>query len=747
MRKSLKIALFVIALVFVAIFAISCGGNDDENYTSIQTPNLEYKDGAYMVTVSSDVKSIDISSLFTASENATFVIANNKNFDAPMGCDVALSEGNNTFYVKVTDVKKNEAVYTFVITRKKMCVVKFNTNGGSEIPDIQCDAGRIIEAPVSLKPGYSLKWDYDFNNPITESVIINAIWTANTYKITVDGTDTVVDVVYGQKPTITNPEKAGYKFTGWQYNEANFDVSKEYTVVGDITIKPVFVAQNYTINYITIGGTNNNPTTFTVEDEIVLSELIWNISDGDTVIHEFAGWYKDAEYTIPVSKIDKGTIGTIDLYAKWNIKDIPEEKIETTITFNAPGYDCDGTTQVVVSGDEYSLPKLEKDGYLFAGWKTDDDKISVQASGVWGVKQSTITLVPNWIKRNYSITYILNDGTNNDGNVDSYTITDTIELLAPTKQYSEFGGWFLDELYENSITTIEEGTFGDLILYAKWNEITYEVTFDTDGGEISQEKQTVVLGGKYTLVVPVKLGYKFEGWYDGENNIPVEGDWLKESNVTVIAKWSIETYTIEYNLDGGSVEGLVDNYTVITDDITLPIPTREGKIFLGWSVNNGPIAKEMIIVKGSAGNKTCTAHWCDDQAKNGFIYSISDGLATVVGYNGVVGANVVIPEEYNGCKVVAIGNNAFSGYGKKLESLASSSSFTTFFIPDTITRIGANAFTECADLKVQLTNGDDEKIEAWVEKLVIESGNEQVLDVIRGKRPAIGWRPYTKPKN
>ncbi len=744
MRKSLKITLFAVILAIIAIFAVSCG--EKENYTSIETPNLEYKDGAYTVNVSSDVTKFDLSSLFTISENASFIVSKLEDFSETIECEVSLVDGSNRYYVKVTDKNKNEKVYQFVIVRSKLCTVTFNVNGGSEIPVIQCEEGRILEAPVSLKPGYALEWDYDFSKPITESITINAKWTANSYKITIEGTDEIVNVTFGTKPTLTAPEKKGYKFTGWQYNGATFDDTQSYNIDSDITIKPLYEIQKYSINYITIGGNNTNPTTYTVEDEIVFMALTWATGENDTVIHEFAGWFKDADFTEPFEKIEKGTTGSVDVYAKWTITDIPEEKIETTITFNAPDFDCNATTQVVVVGEEYTLPKLEMNGYIFAGWKTEDGTIIVQATGIWAVDREEITLVPSWTKRAYSINYILNGGTNNAQNVDTYYITDTVTLYNPEKQYSGFGGWYTDEELENPITEISEGTYGDITLYAKWEEITYDVTYDANGGEISQDKQTITLGGNYTLIIPVKLGYKFDGWYIGETFVETTGVWTHEAEATLVAEWSLETYKLEHSLDGGVVEGWIDSYTVLTENITLPIPTKEGKEFLGWSVNNGPITKNMVLVKGSVGDRVYIAHWCDSQADNGVVYSINNGVATVVGYKGVVGKNVTIPSEYNGFKVVAIDNNAFSGYGIELEKIQSGSSFTTLVIPDTITRIGANAFTECDDLKVQLANADEDEINAWVEKLVIESGNDHVLDVIMGKRPAIGWRVYYKPE-
>lgn len=747
MRNNVKLIFLAVFVALIAIFAVSCG--DIEDYTSIETPNLEYKDGAYTITVSSDVTVFDLSSLFKISENASFFVAESENFDNPIGFEVTLKDGANQYYVKVKDKNNNEAIYKFIIKRKNLYTVTFNTNGGSEVPQIVCEEGQFLEAPVSLKPGYTLNWDYDFTSAINSDVTINANWTANKYqiKIVFEGMESITKVVFGEKPSITAPEKIGYKFTGWEYNGNAFDATQNYLIDANITVKPVFEAQKYTINYITIGGTNSNKTTYTVEDEIVFVPLTWEITDGDTVVHEFAGFYKDSDFTEEITKIEVGSSGSIDVYVKWNITDIPEEKIETTITFNAPDFDCNGTTQVVVVGDEYTLPRLEMNGYIFSGWKTEDGAVSVQASGIWALDSEAVTLVPIWTKRAYSITYILNNGTNNDLNVDSYYITDTVELLNPTKQYSSFAGWYLDESFEEPITQIAEGTYGDIIVYAKWETVTVTVNYDANGGQISQESQAVTLGGSYSLITPVKLGYKFDGWYDNETKIELEGVWTKEEQTTLVAKWNLETYSITYELDGGAIEGTVDSYTVETNTFTLPTPTNGDKIFLGWSINNGPITTKMILTKGSVGDRTYVAHWCNVEADNGVVYSINDGVATVVGYKGVVGKNVVIPSEYNGCRVVAIGNNAFSGYGLELEKINSGSSFTTFYIPSTITRIGANAFTECDDLKVQLSNADEKEINAWVENLVIESGNGHVLDVIMGKRPAIGWKVYYKPEN
>ena len=90
---------------------------------------------------------------------------------------VELIDGDNVFYVLETC--GNEAKLYTITIRRDLHTVKFNTNGGSNVDTMIVKTGDTISAPVSKKDGYGLlSWDYDFNSPITEDIIINANWTA-----------------------------------------------------------------------------------------------------------------------------------------------------------------------------------------------------------------------------------------------------------------------------------------------------------------------------------------------------------------------------------------------------------------------------------------------------------------------------------------------------------------------------------------------------------------------------------------
>lgn len=103
------------------------------------------------------------------------------------------------------------------------------------------------------------------------------------------------------------------------------------------------------------------------------------------------------------------------------------------------------------------------------------------------------------------------------------------------------------------------------------------------------------------------------------------------------AKWSLETYDIVVELNGGlfaAGESIPNSYDVNTQTITLSTPTKSGYNFLGWYTSidfSGASITE--IATGSTGNVSLYAKW---------------DLATYnIAYNGGYGAVPVdMPQTY-----------------------------------------------------------------------------------------------------
>ena len=99
-------------------------------------------------------------------------------------------------------------------------------------------------------------------------------------------------------------------------------------------------------------------------------------------------------------------------------------------------------------------------------------------------------------------------------------------------------------------------------------------------------------------------GYKFVGWSE-------EIDKTVKGNKEYIAMWEPIEYTIEYDLDGGKIEGInPTKYTIESTNITLNNPTKEGYKFLGWKEEKEEKINEIVTIeKGSTENRKYTAKW------------------------------------------------------------------------------------------------------------------------------------------
>ena len=101
---------------------------------------------------------------------------------------------------------------------------------------------------------------------------------------------------------------------------------------------------------------------------------------------------------------------------------------------------------------------------------------------------------------------------------------DEIILTAPTASI-EFLGWYLDhDATSNQVIKIEKGTTGDLILYAKWEEVVVpdvysKINYVLDGGTNDENNPQEYLEGVSTKLYPAeKPGYVFVGWSKDKGN-------------------------------------------------------------------------------------------------------------------------------------------------------------------------------------------------------------------------------------
>jgi len=148
----------------------------------------------------------------------------------------------------------------------------------------------------------------------------------------------------------------------------------------------------------------------------------------------------------------------------------------------------------------------------------------------------------------YTITYVLDGGTNNRENPSSYTSDmDTIVLKEPVKSGYTFDGWYTDAAYTTKVTSIEKGSTGDITLYAKWNDAASSEPIPTVEIKASDGNVVVGLNGSYYTETEDKIlnrlnEIRLEACKEGVIN-PATGKPLTEADYRPL-KWSSDLEAI-----------------------------------------------------------------------------------------------------------------------------------------------------------------------------------------------------------
>lgn len=207
------------------------------------------------------------------------------------------------------------------------------------------------------------------------------------------------------------------------------------------------------------------------------------------------------------------------------------------------------STKVCVANQKEKLSKnkFEKKGCTFAGWNTQADGKGKQYDENAYVKNiaeadQTITLYAQWKVVKYQIKYNLNDGKNNKKNPKTYTVdSNTVKLAKPSRKGYVFKGWYRDKKFKKKVTAIENGSAGNVTLYAKWAKEKYTITYNLNGGKNNKKnpKTYTVTSKTIKFLKPSKKGYVFKGWYRDKKCTKKVTSIKKGSTgkMTLYAKW------------------------------------------------------------------------------------------------------------------------------------------------------------------------------------------------------------------
>lgn len=272
----------------------------------------------------------------------------------------------------------------------------------------------------------------------------------------------------------------------------------------------------------------------------------------------------------------------------------------------------------------------------------------------WAVV-SSIVLTVTTNETDYTLSYNANGGSGAPSSqtgtgVGSYTFP--ISNAKPTRSGYTFLGWSLSSTataasYQpgGSITL----TASD-ILYAVWKANTYTVSYNANGGSGAPSNQTKTYGVTLTLsnTKPTRTGYTFSAWNTAQNGSGTSyapgGSYTANAAVTLYAQWTVNTYVVTFDAQGGSVTPASKSVTYGQPYGALPVPERPGYRFDGWftAADGGTqVTAETVVAVTAA--QTLYAHWTVQSIVRvmGADGALHDGIVTVKGADGAMHVGIV----------------------------------------------------------------------------------------------------------
>ncbi len=447
----------------------------------------------------------------------------------------------------------------------------------------------------TVQKGYTVKWEEFTLSPA--DITVNAVFAPITYNIEYTGVigatnpNPTTYTIEDESIVLQDAQSDYYDFLGW-FVENRKVTTLPTDTVSDIIVEAKWQPKTFVIEYLNLKGADasNLPTSYTVESASI---TLPNIS---VDYYTFNGWTD--QNGNPITTISTGSHGSLTLSASFT-------PIEYKITYNnTKGIDLSNYPTSYNVESKFYLDSPEIDHYTFNGWFNDEgEKIHLVVN-----LHGDLNLTAKFTPKTYFINYI--DNISSRLNPTTYTVDDApIVLKNDSRSYYNFLGWY--DGNNNRVYEIDTAKGGNLLLYAKWEAISFNITYsNTMGVNISELPTSYTVEQSVALPNIARKYYKFLGWYNSEDRSIGYTSTTNPTNLTLTAKWEAIEYTITYK-DLNNIEidktNLTYKYTTESEDIVLPIPTKNGYHFKGWLDDFGTIIKK--IPSGSGGNITFTPYF------------------------------------------------------------------------------------------------------------------------------------------
>lgn len=515
------------------------------------------------------------------------------------------------------DMPKNGVELKAQYKTLRNIVVNNGTYTVNGTDDKQAVEGDKIAIKAAERPGYQfVRWEVVPDNvTITgvnneeatftmpnENVELKARYN-KLYTITVDGGHAdVTSALTGKEITVDADVPDGKKFMGWKAEGITLTPaqrqSKHITFFmpeGNVTL----TAEYKTLHTVTVIGANGTstvlPDTYIEGDMVTVNAEKYGIPAG-----EFDHWESN-DIRLITDKWQSPTL-TFKMVDK-NVTLTAVPKTLFTITVTGGTVNGESTTARVKAGDWVTIKAENKgDDWKFIEWKlTGPENFTLDTSQPtvqFQMPSGNVTLEA--VQMEYR-TVTINNG--NSSTVNEKALHgDSITVTADEVDGKRFAYWEVTgpdgtkKLTDKKITvTVPEG---DITLTAKYNEL-YTVTVD-------DEIVGAFIEGEW---VPIKANVpedrKFEGWtspdtllnelHGNENNAEFKL-LMPGHNVTLNATTS-QRYYVTVNDEGNELNPSEKTEVAAGDLFYLEAAGRDGWEFIGWTVDNEDVAKQLDLTK------------------------------------------------------------------------------------------------------------------------------------------------------
>ena len=497
-------------------------------------------------------------------------------------------------------------------------------------------------------------------------------WTPLVYSVHFDGNgatsgsmnNQVFAYDIAQNLYANNYVRTGYSFAGWNTavdgsgqsfaNEAEA-LMLTTTPNAVVTLYAQWTPVAYSITYELSGGTNNqnNPSTYTIEDTIVLE-------DPTRVGYTFDHWSDNGVITL-------GTFGDLVFTAYWTANSY-------TVTLdNQGGMGGDSSVTATFDSELQLVNTPYIFGYNFVGY-FDSNNIqycdsNLLATRTWD-KASNATLYAHYSPVTCTVSFSLQGGSGDQSSVTATFDQDMPQItVTPTMEGYIFDGYY--DLYGNQYYNADLSSahtwdkITNTTLYAYWIAISYQVKFNGNGatsGSMDNQIFTYDIGQYLAANSYVKTGYLFAGW-----NTKADGtgqSFADESYVCMLtstpnavynlyAQWDAITYSVSFDSNGATSGYMYNQY--FTYDASQSLNTinylRTGYEFVGWNTrqdgNGASYTNGESVSNLSSTHNSCVVLYAQWNALTYNVVLNASGKSTVY-FNLNGGSGYIEPQVIDG---------------------------------------------------------------------------------------------------